>query len=66
MTSTGQIKRDGNILLYETVVFTVKMANHFGNHRCLVEKNVFIAFILTSRWRDGAESLGIETTCCLW
>ena len=46
-------------------VFTVKMANHYGNHRCLVKKNVPIAFILPSRWQDGAESLGIETTSCL-
>ena len=46
-------------------MFTVKMANHFGNHRCLVEKNVPIAFILPSRWQDGAESLWIETTSCL-
>ena len=38
-------------------MFIVKMANHDGNHRCLVEKNVPIALILPSRWRDGAESL---------
>ena len=31
-----------------------------------MEKNVPIAFILYSRWQDGAESLGIETTSCLW
>ena len=30
-----------------------------------IEKNVPIAFILSSRWRDGAESLGIETASCL-
>ena len=41
-------------------MFIVKMADHGGNHRCLVEKNVPIAFILPSRWQDGAESLGIE------
>ena len=41
-------------------MFIVKMADHDGNHRCLVEKNVPIALILPSRWRDGAESLGIE------
>ena len=35
----------------------VKMADHDGNHRCLVEKNVLIALILSSRWQDGAESL---------
>ena len=42
------------------------MADHDGNHRCLVEKNVPIVFILPSRWQDGADSLGIETTSCLW
>ena len=26
-------------------MFKVKVANHDGNHRCLVEKNVPIAFI---------------------
>ena len=41
------------------------MADHYGNHRCIAEKNVPIAFILPSRWQDGAESLGIETTSCL-
>ena len=41
-------------------MFIVKMADHDGNHRCLKEKNVPIAFILPSRLRDGAESLGIE------
>ena len=41
-------------------MFIVKMADHDGNHRCLVEKNVLIVFILPSRWWDGAESLGIE------
>ena len=40
------------------------MADHDGNHRCLIEKNVPIAFILPNRWQDGAESLGIETTSC--
>ena len=38
----------------------VEMADHGGNHRCFVEKNVPIAFILPSRWQDSAESLGIE------
>ena len=46
-------------------MFIVKMADHDGNHRCLVEKNVPIALILPSRWRDGAESLGMEHTSCL-
>ena len=40
-------------------MFIVKMADHDGNHRCLVEKNVLIALILPSRWQDGADSLGI-------
>ena len=35
-------------------------------HRCLIEKNVPMALILPSRWKDGAESLGIECTSCLW
>ena len=35
-----------------------------GKHRCHVEKNVLIVSILPSRWRDGAESLRIETTSC--
>ena len=46
-------------------VFMVKMADHDGNHRCLIEKNVPIALILPGRWQDGAESLGIERTSCL-
>ena len=47
-------------------MFIVKMADHDGNHRCLEEKNVPIALILSSRWRDGAESLGMESTSCLY
>ena len=31
-----------------------------------VENNVPIALILPSRWQDGAESLGMETTSYLW
>ena len=43
------------------------MVSHFVyTHRCLIEKNVPIALILPSRWQDGAESLGIEHTSCLW
>ena len=43
------------------------MVDHFDyKQRCPVEKNVPIAFILPSRWRDGAESLGMERTSCLW
>ena len=44
----------------------IKMADHDGNHRCLIEKNVPTAFILSSRWPDCAESLGMETTSCLY
>ena len=47
-------------------MFTVKMADHDGNHRCHIEKNVPIAFILPSRWQDGAERQGIDITSCLW
>ena len=47
-------------------MFIVKMADHDENHRCLIEKNVTIASIFPSRWQDGAESLGMETTSCLW
>ena len=36
---------------YETAVFTVKLADHYGNHRCHVEKNVPMAFILPSRFQ---------------
>ena len=52
-------------LFTSVLVFIVKMADHEGNHRCLIEKNVPIVLILLSRWQDGAESLGMETTCCL-
>ena len=42
------------------------MISHFDNkHRCLVERNVLITFILPSRWQYGVESLGIERTSCL-
>ena len=41
-------------------MFKVKMANHDGNHRCIIENNVPKALILPSRWQDGAESLEIE------
>ena len=37
------------------------MADHHGNHRCLIEKNVPKALILPSGWLDGDESLGMET-----
>ena len=43
LPSTGQNQCYGNILLPETSVFIVKMADHDGNHRCIVEKNVPIA-----------------------
>ena len=38
------------------------MADHYRNHRCLIEKNVPKAFILPHRLQDGDERLGIETT----
>ena len=41
------------------------MADHDGNHRFLIDKIVPIVFILPSRWQDGAEILGMETTSCL-
>ena len=67
MQCTGQNKRYENILLYRFAVFTVKLDDHYGNHRCNVqEKNVPIWFILPHRWQDGAESLGIESKNCLW
>ena len=62
LPSTGQNQCYGNTLLYMTSVF---MADHDINYRCLVEKNVPIVFILSSRWQDGDESLGMETTSCL-
>ena len=56
----------GNVLLYESSVISI-MVSHFDyKHRFLVEKNVPIALILPSRRQDGAESLGIEHTSCLW
>ena len=45
-------------------MFIVKINDHDGNHRCVVEKKVPIAFIMPSRWQDGAESSGMETTSC--
>ena len=43
------------------------MFSHFDyKHRCLIEKSVPILLILPSRWRDGAESLGMESTSCLY
>ena len=43
------------------------MVGHFDyEQRCRIEKNVPIALILPSRWRYGAESLGMERTSCLW
>ena len=42
------------------------MVIHFDSkYSCLIEKNAPIAFILPSRWQDGTESLGMETTSCL-
>ena len=66
LPSTGQNQRYGNILLYATSVIILKMDDHDGNHRYLVENNVPMVLIFPSRWQDGAESLGMETTSCLW
>ena len=38
---------------------------NIDKHRCLIEKNVPISLILPSRWRDCAESLGMERTSYL-
>ena len=55
-----------NILLYETSMIFI-IGRHFDQkHRCLVEMNVLIVYILHGRWHDGAESLEIEHTSCLW
>ena len=35
-------------------MFIVKMTDHDGNHRCLIENDVPIALILPSGWPDGA------------
>ena len=37
-----------------------------NEHRRVVQKNIPIVLILPSRWQDGAYSLGIERTSCLW
>ena len=65
--TTQPIKRTPGLeLRYKTSVISI-MASHFDcKHSCRIEKNVPMAFILFSIWRDGAESLGIETTSCLW
>ena len=60
-----QNKCYGNILLFKTSVISMLVGHFDCKHRCIVEKNVPIAFILPSRWRDGAESLWLETTRCL-
>ena len=62
---TGQNKRYGNILLYVTFVISVLVSHFDYKHSRLIDKNVPIAFILPSRWPDGAESLGIGQTSCL-
>ena len=56
----------GKINAMGTFFFIRHLCLYDGNHRCLVGKNVPIAFIFPSRWQDGAESLGTETTSCLW
>ena len=52
----GKINR--NILLCVTSVFTFKMADQYGNHRCPT------VFSLSSIWQNGGESLEIKTTSC--
>ena len=46
-------------------MFTLKMADHYGNHRCHAANNVPIAIYFANELKNGAESLGIETTNCL-
>ena len=66
LPSNGQNKHHGKILLDETSVIYI-MVGHFDyKHRCLVEQNVPMVFILPSRWQDGEESVVIACTCCLW
>ena len=65
LPSTGQNECYGNILLYEISVISIMVSYFDCQQLCLMEKNVPIAFILSSRWQDGAESLGIECTSCL-
>ena len=64
MCMQAKIKRARSF--YLTIWLWKKTADHAGNHRCLIKKNSPIALILPSRWQDGAESLGMETTSCLW
>ena len=40
----------------------LKKVDHYGNYTRHVDKNIPLGFILPSRWQDGAESLGRETT----
>ena len=65
LPSTGQNKHFRNIHLYETAVLKVTMANHELNHRCLIEKQVHIVFILTNRWHYRDVSLGIPQAVCV-
>ena len=62
--SLGKMNTKGTIFPV-TYVFTVKLADHYGNHRCHVEKNVPYHLFCPV---DGTMvlSLGIETTSCLW
>ena len=46
-------------------MISVMVGQYDCEHSSPVEKNVPQAFILPSRCRDGAVSLGIETTNCL-
>ena len=61
LPSIGQNKHFGNIVLYGTSLISI-MVSHFDCiHKCYVEKNAYVAFILSSRLQNGAESLGIDT-----
>ena len=40
-----------------TSVISIMVGHFDSKYSCLVEKNVPIAFILSSRWQDDAESL---------
>ena len=63
LPSTGPNKHHGNIILCVTFVI---FGHLDSKHRCHIEKNVPIGFVLPSRWQNGAESLGIKITICLW
>ena len=66
LPSTGQNKLYGNLLLYVTSLISVMVGHFDSKHSCLIQKNVPIEFILLSKCQDGADSLQILTTSCLW